>query len=340
VFEEGPYFFNSIGLHMRFWTERFAPEKEDFTAASVWIRMYSLPREFWEPEILEGIGNTIGSFVKIYEVTKATRYISYARICVYMNVANALPESIVVSYQDEEWIQPLDYEHIPLCCRKCHVHGHIFRDFPLNAPVQGNKAKEETDLEGFTKIQSKRKVGRHQPKHPIVVPTKNSTNNFKILEGEPNETCEEGNPKKQVTKTKQDKEAGEDLSKRQKTKIDPEKEATPEKEVVMKETQGSASDSEEEYDPDMHQDMELEEIAVDLPALRETHGAQKINNLTISQLRKLQRDLVKGKGEGSSQGLGETMSGNLGIKTNPLKAQKKISRRGKKERKETIPPKN
>jgi hypothetical protein len=42
-----------------------------------------------------------------------TRYISYARICVYMNVVGALPESIVVSYQDEEWTQPLDYEHIP-----------------------------------------------------------------------------------------------------------------------------------------------------------------------------------------------------------------------------------
>jgi hypothetical protein len=91
VFEEGPYFFNSTGLHMRFWIERFSPEKENFTEAPVWIRMYSLPREFWEPEILEGIGNTLGSFVKISEVTKMTRYISYARICVYMNVANALP---------------------------------------------------------------------------------------------------------------------------------------------------------------------------------------------------------------------------------------------------------
>jgi hypothetical protein len=46
VFEEGPYFFNSIGLHMQFWTERFSPEKENFTEAPIWIRMYSFPREF------------------------------------------------------------------------------------------------------------------------------------------------------------------------------------------------------------------------------------------------------------------------------------------------------
>jgi hypothetical protein len=120
--------------------------------------MYSLPREFWEPETMEGIGNTIGSFVKIFEVTKAARYISYARIYVYMNVANSIPDSIVVSYQDEEWIQPLNYEHIPFQCRKFHVHGHLFRDCPLNSPTQGSKVKEEIDLEGFTKIQGKRKA--------------------------------------------------------------------------------------------------------------------------------------------------------------------------------------
>ena len=94
--------------------------------------MYSLSREFWEPKILEGIGNTLGSFFKILEVENTARYISYARIYVYMNVANALLQSIKVSYQDEEWTQPLDYENIPFCCSKCHVHGHLFRDFPLN----------------------------------------------------------------------------------------------------------------------------------------------------------------------------------------------------------------
>jgi len=31
VFEEGPYLFNSAGLHLRYWRERFSLEKEDFT---------------------------------------------------------------------------------------------------------------------------------------------------------------------------------------------------------------------------------------------------------------------------------------------------------------------
>ena len=46
VLDEGPYFFNSTGLHLCYWVERFSPENEDFMAPSVWIRIYSLPQGF------------------------------------------------------------------------------------------------------------------------------------------------------------------------------------------------------------------------------------------------------------------------------------------------------
>jgi hypothetical protein len=64
VFDEGPYFFNSIGLHLRYWKECFSPEKEDYTTTSVWIRLYYLPQEFQHLKKLEETGNTLGSFVK------------------------------------------------------------------------------------------------------------------------------------------------------------------------------------------------------------------------------------------------------------------------------------
>jgi hypothetical protein len=134
----GPYFYNSAGLYLRFWTEKFNPEKEDFTCALVWIRLYSFPQEFWLGEVLEGIGNTLGIFVKSVEATKQSRYTSYACICVYMDVSKPLPRSIKLEYQDEEWEQTIDYEHIPFRCHKFHEHGHLFRDCPLNAPSNPN----------------------------------------------------------------------------------------------------------------------------------------------------------------------------------------------------------
>jgi peptide methionine sulfoxide reductase MsrB len=82
-----------------------------------------------------GIGNTIGQYRKASEAIKQRKYTSYACICVYMNIAKALPRAVILEYQDEDWSQTLDYEHISFRCRKCHEHGHLFRDCPLNQPV-------------------------------------------------------------------------------------------------------------------------------------------------------------------------------------------------------------
>ena len=128
VFEGGSYFYNSAGLYLTFWKERFNPDKVDLSIAPVWLRQYSLPCELWRPEILADIGNMLGVFVKVAEQTKQMRYVSYARICVYLDISKELPASIKLSWHDEDWIQDIDYKHIPFHYRKFHIHGHLFQD--------------------------------------------------------------------------------------------------------------------------------------------------------------------------------------------------------------------
>eukprot|EP00253_Pinus_taeda_P020851 PITA_20851 len=130
IFEEGPYFMNNAGLFMRHWEERYNPDAEKLLAAPIWVRLFGLPTEFWHPEILEGIGNSIGAFVKVAETTKRGKFTSYARICVYMNIEEPLPEYVEVEYHDEIWQHPIDYEHIPFRCRRCHEYDHLFRECP------------------------------------------------------------------------------------------------------------------------------------------------------------------------------------------------------------------
>jgi hypothetical protein len=115
-------------------------------------------------EVLAGIGNTIGIYVMSSEATKQRRYTSYARLCVYLNIAKPLPGTITLEYQDEDWAQTIDYEHIPFRCRKCHEHGHLFRECPLNeAPKEGN-TENSKDKEGFTPPGGKRRqANRRQP---------------------------------------------------------------------------------------------------------------------------------------------------------------------------------
>lgn len=56
---------NNVGLFMRHWEDRYNPDNEKLLAAPIWVRLFGLPMEFWDPDILEGIGNSIGTFVRL-----------------------------------------------------------------------------------------------------------------------------------------------------------------------------------------------------------------------------------------------------------------------------------
>jgi hypothetical protein len=149
VFEGGPYFHASAGLYMQPWKEKFSPEKETFKKVPVWLRFYSLPLDYWFPSTFEAIGNKLGKYVKTSEATLKGRYTSYARICIEMDVSGALPEAISLEFRDEEWIQNIDYEQIPFRCRRCHEHGHLIRECPLNKKQEATNPKTQQDEEGF-----------------------------------------------------------------------------------------------------------------------------------------------------------------------------------------------
>jgi hypothetical protein len=106
--------------------------------------------EIWLEEILIGIGNMVGRYGKSLKATKKIKYTSYAQIYVYMDISKALPGSVTLEYQDEDWNQKTDYEHIPFRCKKCHEHGHLFCDYPLNAQIP--KAGEGKKKDGFTTV--------------------------------------------------------------------------------------------------------------------------------------------------------------------------------------------
>eukprot|EP00253_Pinus_taeda_P015231 PITA_15231 len=143
MFENGPYFYDNVGLFMRYWEECYNPDKEKILAAPVWVRLFGLPMDICDLEILEGIGNTIGSFVKIAETTKKGRYTSYARICVYMNIANPIPDTVELEYHEEVWQRTLDYEHIPFRCHRCHEYGHLVKECPLTMEEEERKIKKQ-----------------------------------------------------------------------------------------------------------------------------------------------------------------------------------------------------
>ena len=97
-----------------------------------------------------------------------------------MNLAELLPGEVSMLHEDFEWTQTVDYEHTPFRCRKCHQHGHLFRDFPLNKKVMAKKESNDQEAEGFTKVASikrpnKRATPSQNKKGPVT------SNNFTTL---------------------------------------------------------------------------------------------------------------------------------------------------------------
>lgn len=100
--------------------------------APVWVHLFSLLVDFSDPEILEGIDNSIGRFVKVANSTRGGRSTSYARTYIYMNIIEPLLDILELEYQDEVWRQVLNYEHIPFRCKRCHEYMHLYKAYPLN----------------------------------------------------------------------------------------------------------------------------------------------------------------------------------------------------------------
>jgi hypothetical protein len=319
IFEGGSYFYNSAGLFLRFWTERFSPEREDFTHAPVWLRLYSLPQEFWLEEILAGIGNTIGSYVKASEATKQRRYTAYARICVYLNISKPLPGAIILDYQDEEWSQTLDYEHIPFRCRKCHEHGHLFRECPLNNPPKPAQEDSEKNKEGFTQVTGRRKhqAKRTPPQAPPGPPTKNS---FDALQSTSDTPSPSNNP---LTTPAAGQTAA--LPNPPAASSSQPSNPMPELPLMLGIDIG---------DPDT--DLEDQELAgIDMAHLEQAYRKQQLYTIPQDQLRKVHKVFINSSAGGSARA-----NTNLGIQKDTSKEQckptKEEKKRGRKPRHQLI----
>lgn len=157
---------NSKGLFMKPWVPRFDPKKKYFSYLQVKIIFYSLPHEYWDLEILFHIGNKLGHFIMLFDITKKGRYTTYAQVCVFKNLSKPFLTSILLGGEYIIWEKFIDYEQIPFWCCRCHAYDHLFRDYPPKPPQPpklGNVPTNQAPFENeFTILSRKRKVIRRR----------------------------------------------------------------------------------------------------------------------------------------------------------------------------------
>lgn len=78
---------------------------------SVRIRLHNLPFPFWHHQVLEGIGNSLGRFLKMDRERMDKCIFTFAHMCMEIDLSKGLLDHIHLSHQDFKWTQWLDFEN-------------------------------------------------------------------------------------------------------------------------------------------------------------------------------------------------------------------------------------
>ncbi|KAF7824313.1 uncharacterized protein G2W53_022457 [Senna tora] len=117
----GPTFINGHFLALNFWKQGFsAASTENFTFTPVWIKLEGLPIEYFDPNILIRVGNSIGKFIGIDGHTHNLSIAKHARICVLLDLPKVPPNLITIG----KFNQTLIFEDISNICISCRGANH------------------------------------------------------------------------------------------------------------------------------------------------------------------------------------------------------------------------
>ncbi|XP_057787970.1 uncharacterized protein LOC131005166 [Salvia miltiorrhiza] len=111
-------------LRLRKWTRNFDPFKENYPLANVWVRIHYLPIEYWNPQVISGIGRFLGHPLKIDRATVGREFGQFARILVEMDMSHNPPSSLLIDRGDISFYVEFVFENLPLYCDSCKITGH------------------------------------------------------------------------------------------------------------------------------------------------------------------------------------------------------------------------
>ena len=113
-----------------------------------------------------------------------------------MDMTKELPKAIKMSWEDEDWVQTLYYEHILLICRRCHEYGDLLGEWSMKSLKSPPEKEEDKNCQGFIRVPLRKRGGR---KHENMEATKkiSVSNQFEALGDQPEEITELSTNEKQ-----------------------------------------------------------------------------------------------------------------------------------------------
>ncbi|GLJ24403.1 hypothetical protein SUGI_0466050 [Cryptomeria japonica] len=64
----GPYILDGIKVHLINWSPNFNPQTHTLPESLTWVRMYNIPTEYWNKDMLKEISKSLGSFISADDI--------------------------------------------------------------------------------------------------------------------------------------------------------------------------------------------------------------------------------------------------------------------------------
>ncbi|XP_028090815.1 uncharacterized protein LOC114291026 [Camellia sinensis] len=179
VLEEGPWYMGNQLLLLKKWKRMMRLTKEHVSQIPVWIKLFNVPMEYWDFERQSRISSKIGLPLFMDHLTSTGSTVSFARVCVEVNVDSPLPQNFFVKCEDEVVEIRVEYQGTPAKCEHCRVFGHDTKNCISNQVAQlvkMQKVTEEDKKDGWKTIKSKgkKKIGNQMKERAVkgVIPFK------------------------------------------------------------------------------------------------------------------------------------------------------------------------
>lgn len=125
VIESGPWLIASNPMILQQWRPQMRLEKEQLSTLPIWVQFRSIPLEFWNEEGLSYIASAIGKPLYADAMTEKCQCLSFAKICVEVDVSSELLHIVeVVNARGESCDISVKYPWKPSKCSMCKVFGH------------------------------------------------------------------------------------------------------------------------------------------------------------------------------------------------------------------------
>ena len=125
VLEMGPWHIQNNPLIVRRWEPGMKSLDLNMARLLIWIQLGNVPLELFTKNGLSYIASAIGNPLYMDRFTANQSRLSFAKICVEVDVSSVIPKSIDVKMRNGSFISiSVDVPWLPQKCTKCQVFGH------------------------------------------------------------------------------------------------------------------------------------------------------------------------------------------------------------------------